>query len=109
MVCSLSGYNNKYDTITNRVIRDYNHSVLVISVPSLITSKNSFTNSLNKLIKELTNDINEEVSAMDTSAGGYKLILNYRKISNLKKSLVISPVLSLNTDLLYKSIKKLNN
>ena len=109
MVCSLSGYNNKYDTITNRVIRDYNHSVLVISVPSLITSKNSFTNSLNKLIKELTSDINEEVSAMDTSAGGYHLILNYRKISNLKKALVISPALSLNTDLLYKSIKKLNN
>jgi hypothetical protein len=46
---------------------------------------------------------------MDTSAGGYHLILNYRKISNLKKALVISPVLSLNTDLLYKSIKKLNN
>lgn len=68
MVCSLSGYNNKYDTITNRVIRDYNHSVLVISVPSLTTSKNSFTNSLNKLIKELTKGLNEEIYAMGTSA-----------------------------------------
>lgn len=68
VVCSLSGYNNKYDTITNRVIRDYNHSVLVISVPSLIMDNNSFINSLNELIKELTKGLNEEIYAMGTSA-----------------------------------------
>ncbi len=53
---------------TNRVIRDYNHSVLVISVPSLIMDNNSFINSLNELIKELTKGLNEEIYAMGTSA-----------------------------------------
>jgi hypothetical protein len=53
---------------TNRVISHYNHSVLVISVPSLIMDNNSFINSLNELIKELTKGLNEEIYAMGTSA-----------------------------------------
>lgn len=98
------GYENKYEKIANKVMKEYNFSVVVATSPSgsWLHTEQNLNHIMNFIKSKREKDYN--VFAFGNSAGANILLWHSKNFPQIKKVLAVNPVMNINIHLM-KNLK----